>query len=295
MAKIKETKGERVMKAIVIVLLLIFSFIFIYPLLYVFSMSISDSVAVVQREIVIFPKGFKLDAYKVIFDKPDIWKAYYNTIWYAVVGTSISVTLTMLFAYPLSRKEFVLRKPLTIMMAITMWFNGGLIPTFILMKKLDLYNTRWVIVLLGALLAWNVIITRTFLQTTIPDALVECSKIDGANDFVIFYKVILPLSKPIIAVNVLFYAVGQWNEFFKALIYLSNTDLQPLQIFLRNILFAAQMLADAGVSDNSADLYLLSEKLKYAVIIFAMLPIICVYPFLQKYFVKGVMIGSVKG
>lgn len=293
--KIKESRGDRIAKTVFIVILTIMSLIFLYPLVYVFSMSVSDVVMVASRKVTFFPKGFSLDAYQVVFEKPDVWLAYGNTIWYTVVGTVINVILTMLFAYPISRVSFVLKKQLTIMMAITMWFSGGMIPSFILVNKLGLYGSRWAMVLPGAILAWNVIITKTFLQSNIPDALVESGKIDGANDFIIFARLVLPLSKSIIAVNVLFYAVGHWNEYFNALLYLPKKELQPLQIFLRNILFAAQMMADAGVSDSSAGLYLLSEKIKYATIMVAILPILCVYPFVQKHFVKGVMVGSIKG
>jgi putative aldouronate transport system permease protein len=294
-SKMKKSFGEKFMLIIIVVILLALSFLFLFPLLYVFSMSVSNVLSVARREVFLLPKGFDLDAYQFIIDKPDVWRSYYNTIWYTGVGTLINVTLTMLFAYPLSQKEFFLRKQLTVMMALTMWFSGGLIPTFMLMRTLGLYNTRWVMVLLGAILPWNVIITRTYLQGTIPDSLIESAKIDGAHHLTIFRKVVLPLSKPIIAVNALFYAVGHWNEFFKALVFINNKQIQPLQIFLRNVLFASEMMVDAGVSESSADMYLLAEKMKYSVIVFAMLPILMVYPFIQKYFVKGVMIGSVKG
>lgn len=288
-------RGERVMHAFIVLFLILASVLFLYPMLYVISMSLSDSLLVARREIYLFPKGFTLDAYEMVLHKPNIWVSYYNTIWYTFFGTLLNVSLTMFFAYPLSRQSFVARKPLTIMMAITMWFSGGMIPTFILIKNLGLYNTRMAIILLGAITPWNVIITRTFLSENIPDSLVEAAHIDGCTDLRLFFQIVLPLSQAILAVNVLFYAVGHWNNYFKSLLYLSDSKLQPLQIFLRNILFEAQMLADSGGSDSSSGLYLLSEKIKYAVIVFGMLPIMCVYPFLQKYFVKGVMVGSMKG
>ena len=289
------THGEKVLHAVIVFFLIFMSVIFLYPMLYVISMSISDSLLVARRDIILLPKGVTFDAYQMILKKPTIWNSYYNTIWYTFFGTIINVTLTMLFAYPLSRQNFVARKPLTVMMAITMWFSGGMIPTFILVKNLGMYNTRWVMILLGAIAPWNVMITKTFLAENIPESLVEAAHIDGCNDLKLFSSIVLPLSKAILAVNVLFYAVGHWNNYFRALLYLSDAKLQPLQIFLRSILFEAQMLADSGGSDSSSGLYLLSEKLKYAVIVFGMLPIMCVYPFLQKYFVKGMMIGAVKG
>lgn len=294
-SKIKSSKGDKILQIVCVVTILILSAIFLYPLVYVISMSLSDAFLVASRKIYLFPKDISWDAYKLVLEKPDLWLAYGNTIFYTVVGTMLNVILTLSFAYPLSRQGFVFRKGMSFMMAFTMWFSGGMIPTFILVNKLGLYNTRLALILIGAVSAWNVIITRTFLQSTIPDALVESAKLDGANDITIFAKIVLPLSKSIIAVNLLFYAVGHWNEYFNALLYLPDKKLQPLQIFLRNILFAAQMMADAGVSDGSGDMYLLSEKLKYAVIVVAILPILCVYPFVQKHFVKGVMVGSVKG
>ena len=291
---IRLSRGEKIGQVIIVLILAFLSLIFLYPVIYSFSNSISDSLKVASREIFLLPKGFTLDAYSFILEKPALWQSYYNTVWYTVVGTAINIFLTMTFAYPISRPRFVFKKQLTLMMAFTMWFNGGMIPNFILVKTLGLYNTRWAIVLTGAILAWNVIITKTFLQTTIHESLIESAKLEGANDLFIFNRIVLPLSKPIIAVNLLFYAVGHWNQFFKSLIYTSKSELHPIQIYLRNVLFASQMLADAGGSETSAGLYLLSEKMKFAIIMFAMLPIMCVYPFLQKYFIQGVMIGSIK-
>jgi putative aldouronate transport system permease protein len=292
---IRRTKSEQVMYVIIVLILIMLSIIFLYPLVYVISMSLSDSLLVARREIYLLPRNISLDAYEMILEKPTIWVSYYNTVWYTVVGTCLSVTLTMLIAYPLSRDKFVLRKFTVILTTIPMWFTGGMIPTFILIKNLGMYNTRWAIILLGCILPWNIIITRTFLRDSIHDSLVDAAFIDGCNDLQIFAIIVLPLSKAIIAVNVLFYAVNMWNHYFKSMLYLSSADLQPLQIYLRNILFAAQMIADSGGADSSSGLYLLSEKLKYAVIVFGMLPILFIYPFLQKYFVKGVMIGSIKG
>ena len=211
-----------------------------------------------------------------------------------VIGTVIACPLV---AYGLSRLEWKGRDLLFFVTIAVMMIptEVTMIPTFILIKNLGLYNSRWAIILLGCILPWNVIITRTFLAENIHESLVEAAHIDGCNDLQLFGVIVLPLSKAIIAVNVLFYAVGMWNHYFKSMLYLSSTELQPLQIYLRNILFAAEMVADSGGADSSSGLYLLSEKLKYAVIVLGMLPILCIYPFLQKYFVKGVMIGSIKG
>ncbi|MCL2832508.1 MAG: carbohydrate ABC transporter permease [Treponema sp.] len=291
---IKTSAGEKIGKAIIAFILCVIGAMCIYPMVYVFSMSLSDVMLVLKREIWLLPKKISFDAYQFIFKRPDVWIAYYNTIWYTVVGTAINVVLTVLVAFPLSRKTFVLRKPMTFLIALTMWFGGGMIPSFILVRALGMYGTRWSIVLPGAITAWNVIITRTFFEQTIPDELLEAGRIDGANDLRMFFRIVLPLSQAIIAVNILFYSVEHWNSFFNAILYLPKKQMQPLQMFLRTLLFSANSFGNATAASD-VDQQLLVEKLKYAVVVFAMLPITFLYPFLQKYFVKGVMIGSLKG
>ena len=272
----------------------------LYPFIYTLSMSISKPIYAAQNSVYLFPKGLSLESYRIVMQNGEIWKAYYNTIWYTVVGTIINVLLTMISAYPLSRKTYFARDFLLKMVALTMFFGGGLIPSFILIRDLHLYNTRWAMILPGAISAWNLIIARTYLQT-IPDSLHESAKIDGANDILILFKIILPLSMPVIAVLTLYYAVGHWNSYFNAMLYLPNNDLQPLQIYLRKVLI---LQSQQGVTDSNSSAVQISSafdrslamvQLKYSVIIVTILPILTVYPFLQKYFVKGVMIGAIKG
>lgn len=265
----------------------------LYPLLYVFSMSISDPLAAARQEVWLWPKGFSLQSYKLVIDNPDIWTAYANTIFYTVVGTALNVVVTLLIAYPLSRRYFVLRMPLTLMIVFTMLFKGGLIPTFTLVNRLGLYDTRLVLILLGAVGVWYVLIARTFFES-IPETVIESAKLDGANDMVILWRIVAPLSMPIIAVLILFYAVEHWNSYFSALIYLPSKELQPLQLYLVKVLVDnTQSVADSIVASEEKSLAIM--QVKYSIIIVSTLPILLVYPFLQKYFVKGVMIGAIKG
>lgn len=248
---------------------------------------------VVSQSIWLLPKGFSLESYKLVFENPDIWTAYYNTIWYVVVGTLINVIMTMLASYPLSRKKFFLRNQLMLFISFTMFFSGGIVPGFILIKWLNLYNTRWAIVIPGAVGAWYVIIARQYLQT-IPDSIHECATIDGAGELRIMLQIFMPLAKPILAVLTLFYAVGHWNQYFAALLYLPNQKLQPIQLYLVKVLIQNSEEALRNMP-GGMDRSQYAAQLKYAVIIVTILPILTIYPFLQKYFVKGVMIGSIKG
>lgn len=264
----------------------------LYPFLYVFSMSISDPVAAMRQEIVLFPKGFSLSAYKMVIENPDVWSSYYNTIWYTVVGTTISVLLTVTVAYPLSRKNFCARNFIMMFITFTMFFNGGLVPQYMLVNSLGLYDTRWAIILPTAVTAYNVIVARTFFAG-LPESMIEAAKIDGASELKTLVKVVVPLSMPIISVLILFYAVNLWNSYFPAMIYLSDESKQPLQLFMQKLLIEHQETMMDGLL-NAYDRSLVGSQLKYAAIIVTILPIICVYPFLQKYFVQGVMVGAVK-
>ena len=278
--------------AVIVFLLFFIIVITLYPFIYVLSMSISDPIYAIKQEIWLLPKGFSLGAYKMCFENPDIWNSYYNTIWYAVVGTCINILMTIIAAYPLSRRTFFAKDFFMMGIAFTMFFGGGLIPAFLLIKNLGLYNTRWAMVIPGAVGAYYIIIARTYFET-IPESLQESAKIDGANDITILFRIFIPLCKPIIAVLILFYAVGHWNSYFSALIYLPNVKLQPLQLYLVKILIQNQMSMMSGMTDQY-ERTLYAVQLKYAAIIVSILPIICTYPFLQKYFVKGVMIGAIK-
>ena len=265
----------------------------LYPFVYVISMSISDPMAVVRGDILLFPVGFDLSAYKTIFSNKDIWRYYYNTIWYTGVGTSFNVVFTVLMAYPLSKKHFFAKNFFTIVIIITMFFSGGLIPSYILVVKLGLYNTRWALIFPVLMSAWNVIISRTFFSS-LPEELFESARIEGASEFKVLIKIVIPLSKPILAVLTLFYGVAHWNSFFSAMLYLPNADLHPIQIYLRRILLQSsqEMASDSGLALGGA---LSMMQVKYALIVVAIFPIVVLYPFLQKYFVKGVMIGALKG
>jgi putative aldouronate transport system permease protein len=291
--RIRQTIGERLWRALLGGALVALSLACLYPFLYVVSMSISAPYEVLNKTVILLPKGFSLESYKLLLRNHTLWQSYYNTLWYTFMGTGVSILLSILLAYPLSRSSFFLRKPIMFLVTVTMFFGGGMIPLFILVSQLHLYNTRWAIVLPAAISTWNVIIARTFFQS-IPESLSESARIDGANDVRILASVVVPLSMPIVAVLTLFYAVGQWNSYFPALLFLPNPDLHPLQLFLMRVLIKMrQELATAlQIGINRA---VQAEQLKFSAIVVTALPILCVYPLLQKYFVKGVMLGALKG
>lgn len=269
----------------------------LYPFLYVLATSFSSNASVLAGRVSIVPDGFNLRAYKAVFNYSLVWTSYRNTIFYTTLGTAINMLLTILAAYPLSRKDFYGRGIFTFFIAVTMFFSGGLIPTFLIVRGLGLYNTFWALLLPGAISTTNMIIMRTFFQN-IPDALEEAAIIDGASDLQILTKIILPLSIPSIATIGMFYAVGHWNSWFSAMIYLRDRSKYPLQLVLRQIVLQNQvneLLSQQHGTTIEETQSLISETVKYATIIVAVVPILCVYPFIQKYFVKGVMIGSIKG
>lgn len=267
----------------------------LYPFVYVLSMSISDPVAVVRREVFLLPKGFSLAAYRTVLNDPVVLRSYYNTIWYTGVGTALNLVFTVMAAYPLSKRNFSARRVLMFLFVFTMFFSGGLIPMFVLVAKLGLYGTRWAIVLPTAIATFNLIICRTFFQT-LPEDLFECARIEGAGEWRIVWKIVLPLSKPIIAVLVLFYGVTHWNSFFWALLFLPTADLHPIQIYLRRVLIQASPEAVQQFETGEAGEGVMAMvQIKFAVMIVAVLPILLLYPFLQKYFVKGMLIGALKG
>lgn len=267
-----------------------------YPLIFVVSASFSSGTAVSSGQVVLWPVDFSLEGYKAVFRNKDIVMAYRNTIFYTVVGTFINVALVMTCAYPLSRPKLKGKNIFMFLFTFTMFFSGGMIPTYILVKDLGMINTVWSMLIPGALSVFNVIIARTFIQSSVPNELYEAASIDGCSDARYFFKMVLPLSKAVIAVIALFSLVGHWNSYFDALIYLNNRSLYPLQIILREILIVSQidanMLLDPEKQQQMANA---ADVLKYAFIVVATVPILCVYPFAQKYFVKGVMIGSLKG
>ena len=290
----KRTASDWILDSIVFTVVIFSMIITVYPFIYTLSMSISNPLYAASNMVFLWPRGFSIEAFRMIFDDAEIWRHYYNTLWYTGVGTTINVIVTVISAYPLSRKRFFLRRHLMKFIALTMFFSGGLVPMFILINSLGMFNTRWAIVVPAAISTFNLIICRSFFES-IEDSLEDAARIDGASQFKILFRIFIPISKPIVAVLVLFYAVAHWNSFFPALLFLHDRALHPLQIYLRNVLVLATQAAvgDVGIGGLARSLAVL--QLRYAVVIVTILPIICVYPFLQKYFVKGVMIGAVKG
>ncbi|PWW05067.1 carbohydrate ABC transporter membrane protein 2 (CUT1 family) [Paenibacillus cellulosilyticus] len=288
--------GERVFDFIVYAIAGLIMLIVLYPLLFVLSASFSDPVRVMNGDLWLLPVGFTLDAYKEIFRYDAVWTGYRNTLLYTGVGTIINVTMTTLAAYPLSRRDLPGRRILMFLITFTMFFNGGMIPTYLVVKNLHLVDTMWAMIVPTAIATYNLIVMRTYFQNSIPWELQEASMIDGCTNTRLLLHIILPLSKPIIAVMVLFYAVNQWNAFFNALIYLRDDALYPLQLVLREILIVSQSsyLDSSGSTFGMTEKLLLAESIKYGLIIIASIPVIMMYPFVQKHFVKGVMIGSIK-
>jgi putative aldouronate transport system permease protein len=289
-------KGDLLFDCLNVIFLTIGMLLILYPLYFILIASVSDPNAIYAGDVWLFPKGLTLDGYERIFNDSSIWLGYANSLLYAVVGTVIGVSLTLFAAYPLSRKDFVGRNVFMWFFLLTTFFSGGLIPTYLLVKDLGMINTIWALVLPGAAGVFNIIIVRTFFQSTIPDEMREAAFIDGCSNTKFFLQMVIPLSKPIIAVMVLFHMVGFWNSFFDALIYLNDQAKYPLQLVLRNILVQNQVNSSMMIDVESYAAKLrVTELIKYGVIIVASLPLLVMYPFLQRYFVKGVMIGSIKG
>lgn len=266
----------------------------LYPLYFIIIASFSDPVAINNGQVSFWPVGFNTLGYQRIFENTKIWRSYSNTIFYTVAGTSINIILTLMMAYPLSRKKFFAKKPLLFFAMFTMYFQGGLIPAYLWMNDLNLYNTPWVMVLLPAINVFNLIIAMNYMSNNIPEELFEAASIDGCSHILFFTKIVLPLSKTIVVVLVLYYGVAHWNEFMNGLIYLKDEGLHPLQLTLRGILLQNQA-SGLGDADSMMEQQKAAELLKYGVIIVSTLPVLVIYPFLQKHFEKGVMVGSVKG
>jgi len=288
----RSTVGDRIFYVIDYFLLALVICITLYPFIFVFSASISDPGALGRGEVWLWPVGFSTNAYKIVMEDKEIWTGYGNTIWYVVVGTTINIILTTITAYPLSRENFSARDKIMMFIAFTMFFSGGMIPTYLLVKELGLINSRWALVIVGGISTWNLIIMRTFFEG-IPASLHEAATIDGASELQILVKIFLPLSLPVMAVMVLFYAVGHWNSYFPALMYLNDGEKYPLQMILRKILI--QYDQNKMVEEMTQGREVVGQAVRYATIIVSTVPILLIYPFLQKYFVTGVMIGAIKG
>jgi len=296
---IGQTKQDVVFDIAVLILVSLAFIAVLYPLLFVVSASVSDPQYVMAGELTLWPKGLNVEAYKRILHYGDIWVGYRNTVFYTVTGILVSLFLTLTAAYPLSRRHLIGKNVFVLFFTITMFFSGGLIPTYMVVKALGMRNTVFAQIIPGAVGFWYIVVVRTFYQTSVPEELIEAATMDGCTTFGVFGRVVLPLSKPIIAVMALFYGVHQWNSYFNALIYLSNRSIFPLQLFLREILIigeiSLEMMMDDGQIEAIEKQVEMAALLKYAVIIVSTLPIILVYPFLQRFFVKGILIGAIKG
>lgn len=268
----------------------------LYIIVYILSASFSSPAALAAGKVVLWPVDFSVDGYKAVFNYSKVWIGYRNTIFYVIVGTAINVSMTLLCAYPMAQKDLYGGKAIMAYFTFTMIFNGGMIPTYILVKNLGIMNTVWSLLIPGAMTVYNMIIARTFIRTNIPGELRDAARIGGCDDFHFFFEVVLPLSKAIIAVLTLWYAVGHWNSYMDAFLYLRDNKLYPLQIFLKDVLVSGEFSAEDMMDPETAiALQNMKLLLKYSLIVVSVVPLFFFYPFVQKYFVKGVTIGSVKG
>ncbi len=295
--RIRESTGDRVFNILNALFLLVCCLMVIYPLYFVVIASVSNPNAIYEGKVVFAPYEPSFDGYKELFKDSSIWLGYKNTIIYTALGTLISVASTIAGAYALSRKDLPFAKLFVLMITFTMFFSGGLIPTYLTVQRLGMLNTIWSVILPTAVGPWFFIIARTFFQSSIPQELYEAAYIDGCSDLKLFYRVVLPLSKTIIAVMVLFYGVQMWNSYFMPMLYLSDEARYPLQLVLRNLLIQNELSASMMTGDASSFMkqQMIADQIKYGAIIVSTLPIMIIYPFVQKYFAKGVMAGSVKG
>lgn len=294
----RKSYSDKIFDIVNLLVMVVLLIVFVWPLWFVVIASFSDPNQVWLGKVLLWPKGFTLISYEELLKYERIWTGYANTIFYTVVGTLVNLVMTVCGAYPLSRKDFMPRHFVMVLLMITMYFSGGLIPTYLVVSKLGLINTRWAMIIPGAMSVYNMIVTRTYFMNSIPSSLQEAATLDGASSFQYLVRIVLPLSKPILAVIGLYYAVGHWNDFYSALIYIYDDSLLPLQSFLRDILMSTKLTLNNMSGMDMATVAAkaqIAQTLKYSVIIVSTVPVLCIYPFIQKYFVKGVMIGSVKG
>lgn len=292
---IRDTLGDRLFYAGCYLITALFMLAVLYPLVYILSASFSSAEAITSGRMWLYPVDFSLVGYRYILKYDAIWLGYRNTLFYTFAGTLINVAMTMTCAYGLSRRGMRGRRFFTMLFTFTMIFSGGMIPNYLLMKNLKILNTVWCMLLPGAISAYNLIVAKTFIENSIPGDLLEAARIDGCSDVRFFFSIVLPLSKAILAVLLLMYAAAHWNAYFNAFLYLTDKKLYPLQIFLRQILVQSNMSADMLDPEAMAQMQTLQQILKYAVIVVSTVPMLCLYPFVQKYFRQGVMIGSIKG
>lgn len=286
--------SEKLGMGAIYVILFLLVVVCIFPFYHILVISFSEGMAVMQGKVTFWPKGITLASYQTLLSDPYVPDAYRNTIVYVLVGTAVNIFLTTLCAYPLSRRDLVGKKLFIALIVFTMVFSGGMIPTYILVAMtLKLKGTFWAAVLVNGMSTFNMIVMRTFFQTTIPESLTEAANIDGANDLTIFWRIVLPLSKPIMATMVLFYAVAQWNRFFDYMLYLNNKAQYPLQMLIRAMVIEGNL--GEAAKNTATDVFASETGIKYAAIVITIAPIMLMYPFIQKYLVKGQMVGSIKG
>lgn len=292
---IRQSQGDRVFNGVVYLAATAILVIVLLPLIFVVSASFSDPDLVLKGKVFLLPKGLTIMPYKLVFQNPDIWLGYRNTLFYTFGGTFINICMTVLAAYPLSRKDMKGRRALTLVILFTMYFNGGLIPTYLLVRDLKMDNTIWAMLIPVAISTYNLIVCKSFFESSIPSEIYESALLDGCSNARMLVSIVLPLSKAILAVLVLYYGVEHWNSFFNALVYLRNKQLYPLQIFLRDILLQGQTEQMGSNDVGMGEKIRMAEAIKYSVIIVSSVPMLILYPFVQKYFVQGVMVGAVKG
>ena len=291
---VKESVGDHVFNILNTILMILISVVIVYPLWYVILASITDPAIVNSGKFLLLPQGFYVAGYQEAFDYPQIWAGYKNSIIYTVVGVIVALVATIPGAYALSRRDMAGRKGIMFLFTFTMFFNGGMIPLFLTVQNVKIYNTMWAIVLPIGVSVYNLIVCRSFFEANLPIELLEASKLDGCSDFGFFFKIAIPLSSTIIAVMVLFYATGLWNIYFNAIMFLRDEDKMPLQVVLRNLILSNQLMQGASGAEL-VEKQKLVDQLKYVIVTLAAFPLVIVYPFVQKYFAKGVMVGAVKG
>ncbi|MEV0232162.1 carbohydrate ABC transporter permease [Nonomuraea sp. NPDC050786] len=291
---VRESRTDRLFMVAVYVLLATFLAVVLLPLLYILASSLSDPNAVSSGRVTFWPVDFTLRGFQVALSDRQILVGFGNSLFYTAVGTFVSVSLTLMLAYPLSRRDFVGGGLLTRLIVFTMLFGGGLIPTYLVVKSLGMIDTRWALIVPNAIAVWQVIIARTYLRHSIPRELFEAAEIDGASHFRVLWSIVLPLAKPMIAVIALVYAISQWNSYFDALLYLKSDSLYPLQLVLRNILILNTQSNGMDVA-TAMERQQLADLLKYSLIVISTVPVLLIYPFVARHFTKGLMIGSVKG
>ena len=295
--RIRDSFGDRIYNAVCISIVLFLVFLVAYPLWFVFVASFSDPTYVNTGTLLLYPRGFQIEGYKMVFENARVWTAYGNTILYTVLGTALGTCIVLLAGYAFSRKDLVGGSFIMKLFVFTMYFSGGTIPAYLVIDKLGLVNTRALMIILGSVSVYNIIIVRSFMVSNVSEELFDAAKIDGCGNGRFFFQIVVPLSKAVIAIMVLYIAVSHWNTYFQGMMYLSDQKLQPLQVYLREILVVgtSMVLEEDLDPEIQAKYETMIATMRYAMIVVSTLPILCVYPFIQKYFVKGVMIGSVKG